>query len=213
MEIFVECEEERGALAFQMLTEDLIEDLHAGRLIEGVREYIDLETPLFYISIKTNRAVQQIQMRDVVSIIDESAEKIAIAIDDETYAPYIMPLFWERFGDKVHQIERNKLEIDRVTEDELMAIPIEDIKLKEIDDIINHIVFHIIPIGFRVIKNISRGDEVRYIASENPITDEMIEEVEKFVSKPPKELTLERKDILKPSEKKFIATYRGESVV
>ncbi|HDM35789.1 MAG TPA: methanogenesis marker 17 protein [Candidatus Syntrophoarchaeum butanivorans] len=208
MGIFVECEDEIGALAFEMLTHDLIEDLHAGRLIEEVREFIDLEKPFFFISIRPNKRVEKIHMRDVVSVIDEAPDKIRISIDDETYAPYLLPLLWEKFGDRVRQIERNKLEIDYLTEDELMAIPIEDIKIKEIDDIINHIVFHITPIGFRIVKNISKGDEIRYIASENPITDEMIEEVEQIMSRPPKKLTLKREDILKPSERKFIATYR-----
>jgi len=212
MDIFVECVEETGALAFQMLTHDIIDDLYAGRLIERVREYIDLNTPLFYISIKPHRATQKIEMRDLVSVIEASGEGVKVSIDDETYAPYIMPLLWEKYGDKVHQIERNRLEINGVTEDELMAIPIEDIKMKEIDDILNHIIFHVIPIGFRVIRNISEGDEVRYIASENSITDEMVDAIEKVVAKPPKELSLRRENILKPSEKIYVASYKESYV-
>ncbi|OFV67385.1 MAG: Uncharacterized conserved protein UCP019464, methanogenesis [Candidatus Syntrophoarchaeum caldarius] len=212
MDVFVECAEETGALAFQMLTESIIEDLHAGRLIERVREYIDIDIPLFYISIKPHRSTQKIEMRDLVSIIEATEDGIKVSIDDETYAPYLLPLLWEKYGDKVHQIERNRLEINGVTEDELMAIPIEDIKMKEIDDILNHIIFHVIPIGFRVIRNISEGDEIRYIASENSITDEMVEKVKKIVAKPPKELSLRREDILKPSKKTYVASYKESYV-
>ncbi len=213
MGIFVECEEDVGALAFQMLAQDLIDDLHAGRLIEDVRIYVELEAPFFYISIKPKKTIQKVTMSEVVSVLDEAPEKISIAIYDETYAPYLLPLLMEKFGDRVHQIERNKLDIDRLTNDELMAIPIGDIKVREIDDIINHIVFQIIPIGFRVVKNISKSEEeIRYIASENPITDEMVEKIEEIISKTPEELKLKKEDLIEPSKKEFVPSYKGSYV-
>ncbi|MHC1566780.1 MAG: methanogenesis marker 17 protein [Candidatus Syntropharchaeia archaeon] len=212
MEIYAESSDEVGALAYKMLAKDAIAELSLGRLINEVRIYIDIEKPLFFIRIKPNPSVKKIGMEDIVEITDKG-DGVEMEITDEKYAPYLLDLLWKKYGEeRVQQIERNYLEIKGVSKSDIMALPISELQEQERDALIQDMIFRIIPIGFRITKNLSENGMITYIASENPISEEDIERMEEIMSRPPEELSIDIKDIIKERERELFVPYKGSYV-
>lgn len=203
MEVHVETDEEEGALALKQLVEYVVADLGISRVVEEVRVYMDVEKPLFYIRVRKNPSVEKIEMKDIVEMKERGIDTLEMEIRREEYAPYLLQMFWEAFGEeRVRQIRHNRLELIGVTKEDVLKLPVSDIKEREKDTLIQDMIFRIKPIGFRIVKKLDAGENVvAYIASENPITEDDIKEVEAVVSRPPKPLSLTEEEFMKKYEK------------
>ena len=216
MEVHVEVDEEEGALAFKRLVEYVVADLGISRVVEEVRVYMNVEKPLFYIRVRKNPSVEKIEMKDIVEMKERGVDTLEVEIRKEEYAPYLLQMFWEAFGEeRVRQIRHNRLELMGVTKEDVLGLPVSDIKEREKDTLVQDMIFRIIPIGFRIVKKLdAERNIVSCIASENPITDEDVKEVEAVIARPPKRLRLTEEDFMKKYEKpkKLFVPYRESYV-
>lgn len=215
MRVYVEApeEEKEGAFAYKVLIEEIITDLGLGRVIEEVRIYADTRKMLFYIEVKEKPTMERMEVKDVVNLT-EKGTSIEVEITNETYAPYLLNSLWDIFGERnVSQIRRNFLEIKGAKKEDILTLPLAltDIKEKEKDALIRDMILRIIPIGFRIIRKMPPKDSmtVAYIASENPITEEIIKEVKTIISKPPSPLSITEEEVIKKREhKKVFVPYK-----
>ncbi|MDY6958042.1 MAG: DUF2113 family protein, partial [Halobacteriota archaeon] len=140
MKVQVYTPEEEASKAFDSLIKDAIRELHLGRLIDDVLVRVELDPFLFYISVKQNPSPPSVRISDILDITEETEENVKIVIVDEIYAPHLLSLLWDRFGDeKVHQIRRSILEVE-ATRSEILSLPIHQLKEKEIDSMIQDFV-------------------------------------------------------------------------
>jgi putative methanogenesis marker protein 17 len=168
MEIYIECNEAPGRDALKAMIEATVADLGVSRLIDEMRVSIDLETPLFYISVTRSPYVSAIRMSDLLDMNEEDGV-VKMEMRNETYAPHLLRLLWERFPGRVNQIRRNILEVE-AKEEEILALPVYEIGEAELEEMIHDLIHRMIPIGFRVIRKVEGEPSVyAYIASENGI--------------------------------------------
>jgi len=194
MNIYVESPEELGSLSIKMLIKDAATDLNLSRLIDDVRVHVMLDPFLFYISVVKNPAPSSVDIDDFLTITDEEDDVLKMEITDEMYAPYLLQLLWDRFGEKnVNQTRRNILEV-KAKKDEIMSLPVYKLKERESGGMIMDLIHRIIPIGLRIVHKMP--GEMAYLASENTITEEGIKMIEEAISRPPKELTITEEDFM-----------------
>ncbi len=205
--IFVECSDEReeeGILAFKELTEHVIKELSLGGVVEEVREYIDLEKPLFFIYVrrKGRRAAEK-KISDVAEVKDGDKGEIILDIRDERYAPHILRLLWDNFPEEsVSQVGHGMIEIKGVEKKEILWLSVPDPEALHADAFIYDMVFRIVPVGFRIVRRIRMDENTTgYVASENPIGEEEMEEIKSIISREPKELTLTRDELIRKYER------------
>jgi hypothetical protein len=70
------------------------------------------------------------------------------------------------------------------------------------EDVIHDLIHRITPIGFRVTRRMDSGNNTyAYVSSENPITDGDLEELERILSLPAKEISMGMEDLMpEPSD-------------
>ncbi|MHC1636303.1 MAG: methanogenesis marker 17 protein [Candidatus Methanospirareceae archaeon] len=211
--IYVEAssEEIEGAFAYKALVEDIIADLSLSSLIEEVRIYIDMRKRLFYIEVRRSPTAERIEMKDIVRLIEKGGV-LEMEITEEVFAPYLLEILWERFGeDNVNQKRHNILEIRGVKKEDILQLPLKELKEREKKALIHDMIFRVIPIGFRIVRKIATEDDmtVAYLASEDPITEEKIKEIEGIRRKPPAMLNITEEEVIKKRErKKIFAPYK-----
>ena len=196
MNIQVESPEELGSLSIKMLIKDAASDLNLTRIIDEVRVHVILDPLLCYISVIRNPAPPSVDIKDFLTITDEDDVNnvLKMEITDEMYAPNLLQLLWDKFGeDNVNQIRRNILEVN-AKKDEIMSLPVHGLKEKEMNEKVFDLVQRIVPIGLRIIKKMP--GELAYLASEDSITEEGIKMIKEAISRPPKELTITEEDFM-----------------
>ena len=199
MNIYVESPEELGSLSIKMLIKDAASDLNLTRLVNEVRVHMTLDPFLFYMSVTKNPAPPSVDIDDFLTITDEDDDVLKMEITDEMYAPYLLQLLWDRFGeDNVNQIRRNILEI-KAKKDEVMSLPVYELKEREVDGIVFDLIHRITPVGPRIIHKMP-GD-MAYLASEDTITEESIKMIEDAISRPPRELTITEEEFMPRTSK------------
>jgi len=198
-----------GVISYKVIADYIFMDLAVAGALRSIRILIDIEKPFFYIQGKLSVVEEIIHVSDITTIYPEDGG-IHIVIKDESYAPELLKVLWNRFGrENVTQMDRWNLKIPK------NLIKIEELKqmtasnpreriLNKILDAFNRI----IPEGFRIRKNRLEKDYITIIASENPLQDKWIQQAEETLKRPPlripKEYLEKLKQIPKTTEKKVI---------
>ena len=192
-----------GVISYKVIVDHVFTDLALAGALQTVRILIDIRKPLFYLTGELNVVQSPIPFSEITTVTREDGE-IHVVIDDETYAPEILKLLWTRFGrDNISQTDRWNLYFphDYISVEELnqlIAVNPRDRIMNKILDAINRI----IPEGFRVRQRSIQGGYITVIASENPIEEEWLEEVNKALKKPPSKIPAEQLEKLKREPKK-----------
>ncbi|HDS45041.1 MAG TPA: methanogenesis marker 17 protein [Methanomicrobia archaeon] len=181
MEIKVEGGDTFANASYETICRDTFRDLGIGSSIDDAYLYLNPEEHVFIISITIGRVASPIKVGDVASI-----EKNTLRIGDEKYAPKLLSLLWEKFGERVEQLSRLVIELD-VEEHELTALkelviydPREDLIARILDAI-----DRILPEGARVRNLIPIDHAITIIASEDAISDEWMQRARELIG--PKE--------------------------
>ncbi|RJS74080.1 methanogenesis marker 17 protein [Methanophagales archaeon] len=171
MEIKVEGGGEFANASYTSVCNDVFRDVGLRSNIERVYMYCNAAEHVFIISIKIGRVPSPVKVWDVTL-----REGDKLRITKEEYAPKLLALLWDRYGERVQQesrlIIRFELEEEEVAKlNELVVYdPKEDLTVRMLDGI-----DRILPEGARVRYPIpfAEGQEgMTIIASENPISDE-----------------------------------------
>ena len=172
--MLVECYDPQGAEVYEMIIKQIVQDVQISRAIQDMKVFVDPREPVFIIAIKYAKAASPITVDDFAEYkYDENENLTYIKVKDESYLPELLQKLWETEGrEKIQQPSRYEIIItDPKIELKGMIIhdPQEDLKKKIYDAL-----FRIIPEGFRVIKDCSKGNIISLVCSDEIIKDEWI---------------------------------------
>jgi len=167
MEVKVEVEgaDEFATASYAKICQDTFRDLGVRTSIDHTYLYINPQEHLFLISVKIGRVASPIKVRDVTQ-----PEIDKLKITDEKYAPKLLAVLWDAYGERVQQVGRLEIGL-KLTDKEMEAVkelivydPREDLIARILDGI-----DRILPEGARVRYPIPSPARITIIASENPI--------------------------------------------
>ena len=178
MEIKVEGGDEFANASYETICRDTFRDLGLRSSIDTAYLFLNPEEHVFIISIRIGRVANPVTVGDVAII-----EKSTLRIGDEKYAPKLLSLLWEKFGERAQQLSRLVIELD-VEEADLAGLK-EMIIYDPRDDLIARIldaIDRILPEGARVRYPVPADHAVTIIASEDAISDEWKQRARELVA-------------------------------
>ncbi|MCK9151256.1 methanogenesis marker 17 protein [Methanobacterium alcaliphilum] len=173
--MLVECYDSKGAEVYEMIVRQVLQDLQIARSVKNMQIFVDPREPVFIIAVEIEKTTNPVLIEDLADLkYDNSEKKVYIRIKDETYLPDLMKILWELEGrEKISQPTRFEVIIDN-PEVELQGITIYD-PAKNLKRKIYDAIFRILPEGFRVIKDISKGNIVAMVCTDELLQDDWIE--------------------------------------
>lgn len=180
--MLVECYDETGSEVYEMIIKQIFQDLQLSPSIKNLRAYADPREPVFILAMKMNKTSNITTLGNVANIkFDKSEGQTIIRVKDENYLPNILKKLWiEKGRENIYQpnrfnvvLEGDQKDIDNLIIDD----PHENLKKRVYDSI-----FRIIPEGFRIIRDISQGDVIAVVCTDELIKDEWLDKGKKFVS-------------------------------
>jgi len=180
MEVKVEGGDEFANANYEKVCKGIFRDIGLMSNIDNAYMYCNAAEHVFIISVKIGRVPSIVTVRDIT--LREGVDKLKITT--ERYAPKLLALLWDRYGERVQQISRLEIGFKLKDEEieELMNLtvydPREDLTSRILDGI-----ERILPEGARVRYPMPSADRLTIIASENPIAEEWKEKAKEMVSK------------------------------
>ncbi|HID20458.1 MAG TPA: methanogenesis marker 17 protein [Methanophagales archaeon] len=178
MEVKVEGGDDFANESYAKICLDTFRDVGLRGNIDHAYMYCNPTEHVFIIAAKIERVSSPVTVWDITL---REGNKLRITV--ERYAPKLLALLWDKYGERVEQISR--LEISLKLEDkeveELMNLIVYDPR----EDLVARILSgmdRILPEGARVRSSIPSTDSIAIIASENPIGKEWKKKAEEIVS-------------------------------
>lgn len=180
MEVKVEGEEEFATKSYEKICQDTFRDVGIRSSIDYTYMYCNPKDHVFIISIKIGRVSSPIKVRDVTL----RAGTKELKITEEKYAPRLLAMLWDRYGERVQQ--KARLVVGLALEDEEIETLLELVVYDPREDLVAMIldgIDRILPEGARVRTSIptTAANIVTIIASENPIGEEWTKKGEKMI--------------------------------
>ncbi len=178
MEVKVEGGDEFANASYEKICMNTFRDIGVRSSLDLVYMYCNPKEHVFIISVKIGRVASPIKVGDITH---REGEKLRIT--NETYAPKLLALLWDKYGERVQQISRLEIEfkLEEKEVDELkewvVYDPREDLVARILDGI-----DRIFPEGARVRSTIPSTGRLTIISSENPIVEEWKKKAEELVS-------------------------------
>ena len=178
--MYIESNDPEGAKVYDMIIRQIFQDLVLPPSIDDMRAYVNPNEVCFIIAIKMRKTSQHITLKEVAKVNYEADDDTTVVlIDDENYLPNILRTLWKINGrENVHQPSRYVIHLpgQQNVSDLVVDDPHENLKRRIYDAI-----FRIVPEGFKIMKDISRGDIVSVIATDELIKDEWVEKAEGYI--------------------------------
>ncbi len=178
MEVKVEGGDEFANSSYEKICMNTFRDVGVRSNLDLVYMYCNPKEHVFIVSVKIGRVSSPIKVGDITH-----REEGKLRITNETHAPKLLALLWDKYGERVQQISRLEIsfkfedkEIDELKE-LVVYDPREDLVARILDGI-----DRIFPEGTRVRSTIPSTGRLTIIASENPIGEEWRKKAEELVS-------------------------------
>jgi putative methanogenesis marker protein 17 len=178
MEVKVEGGDDFANASYKKICMDTFREVGVRSSMDLVYMYCNPKEHVFIISIKIGRVSSPIKVGDITHREGES-----LRITNETYAPKLLALLWEKYGERVQQISRLKIgfKLEEKEADELKKLVVHDPREDLVARILDGI-DRIFPEGARVRSTIASTGRLTIIASENPIGEEWRKKAEELVN-------------------------------
>lgn len=179
MEVKVEGGDEFANASYEKICTETFRDVGVRSSMDFVYMYCNPKEHVFIVSVKIGRVASPIKVGDITH---PHREGETLRITNETYAPKLLALLWDKYGERVQQISRLKIgfKLEEKEVDELKELvvydPREDLVARILDGI-----DRIFPEGARVRSTIPSTGRITVIASENPIGEEWKKKAEELV--------------------------------
>ena len=177
MEVKIETGDEFANASYEKVCKNIFRDIGLSSNIDSTYMYCNAAEHIFIISVKIGRVPSPVKVWDATQ-----REGDKLRITNEQYAPKLLALLWDRYGERVEQISRLMIGLD-LKDDEIEKLldlvvyePREDLTVRILDGI-----DRILPEGARVRFPVPSENTITIIASENPITDEWKEKAKELV--------------------------------
>ena len=179
--MLVECYDERGAEVYEIIIKQIFQDLVLGASVDDLRAYVNPDDPVFVLVIKMRKTSNVVLFEDVANVTYNKNDDVTmILIDNENYLPNILKQLWKKFSrDEIYQPNRYQLEIKGDYSD-LKTVVVDD-PHSNLQRRIYDAIFRILPEGFKNIKDMSSGDIVAVVATDELIKDSWIEKANDFI--------------------------------
>lgn len=183
LEIFrVESPDTIGAKSYELVTRDVLADLELTTVLGRLWEYIDPAEPVFILCALIRAGIPPIRIKDMADITTgtTSAEGVLIAIINEGYVVSLLSTLVAEYGrENISQPDKKTVAI--ATEDKnevaksVAEVVIADPR-REVDTRLADALLRITPEGFRVRHHVSTESEMLFVASEDAIKPEWIDQ-------------------------------------
>lgn len=183
LEIFrVESPDTIGAKSYELVTRDVLADLELTTVLGRLWEYIDPAEPVFIFCSLIRAGIPPIRIKDIADITTgtTSAEGVLIAINNEGYVVSLLNTLVAEYGRKnISQPDKKTIAI--ATEDKIeVAKSVAEVVIadprREVDTRLADALLRITPEGFRVRHHVSTESEMLFVASEDAIKPEWIDQ-------------------------------------
>jgi len=172
MNITVEGSEEYGNSIYGELFERVLLDLGLANRIEDVKMIIEIEKPLFLISVRMRKARMAVKVSDISTITPRDGNAYLV-INNESYAPPLLALLWKQFGrDRIEQLSRLEVLTHGVPPEkveDLTLDPGEELKKEVLDAI-----WRLLPEGFKTRHNLYSENVMTITSTEHEMKPEFI---------------------------------------
>ena len=166
--------EEYACEAYKKLFEDIMNDVGKATMIDRAKLVLKPEVPLFIFSVRLINEPTNKVVSDAADLRQEGSDT-HVSISDERYAPEIIASLWKNYGrDKVEQQTRFDLTVYGGDENAISNYQIssgEEAK-KEIIGAL----WRVMPEGIKNRHNMSDGNVITIVATEELMHPEMIDE-------------------------------------
>ncbi len=183
LEIFrVESPDTIGAKSYELVTRDVLADLELTTVLGRLWEYIDPVEPVFILCALIRTGIPPIRIKDMADITTgtTSAEGVLIAITNEGYVVSLLSNLVAEYGrENISQPDKKTVAI--ATEDKIeVAKSVAEVVIadprREVDTRLADALLRITPEGFRVRHHVSTESEMLFVASEDAIKPEWIDQ-------------------------------------
>ncbi len=183
LEIFrVESPDTIGAKSYELVTRDVLADLELTTVLGRLWEYIDPVEPVFILCALIRTGIPPIRIKDMADITTgtTSAEGVLIAIINEGYVVSLLSTLVAEYGrENISQPDKKTVAI--ATEDKIeVAKSVAEVVIadprREVDTRLADALLRITPEGFRVRHHVSTESEMLFVASEDAIKPEWIDQ-------------------------------------
>ena len=173
---------------YKQIVSDAITDLVLAKAIEKIKVLVKPEDSLFEMAIVLRGGLSPVKVTDFaeVGIGTFGKSEVVIDIDNEAYLPQLLENLWAMCGRiNVHQPERNTISVtcgdplEHIPEIEEMIIenPQRTLQSRLID-----MAIRATPEGFRVRYHLLDGNHFIFVATEDIMKNEWIEEAHKTLN-------------------------------
>ena len=179
--MLVECYDEKGAEVYEMIIKQIFQDLVLGPSVDDLKAFANPDEAVFILAIKMKKASGVIKFKDVANFnYDKANDVTKIFIENENYLPNILKQLWRQFSrDEIYQPTRYNIDLtgnNMNLEDLVVDDPQSNLQRRVYDAI-----FRILPEGFKIIKDLSVGDIVAVVATDELIKDAWIERANEYI--------------------------------
>jgi putative methanogenesis marker protein 17 len=179
--MLVKSTDKKGAEVYEMIIKQIFQDLQLSPSIKDMRVCVDPKEVVFILAMKLDKTSSFTSLSDVATVkYDEEENNTVIRVKDENYLPNILKKLWlEQGRENVFQPNRFNVILDGKQddlEDLIINDPHENLKKRVYDA-----AFRIIPEGFRIIRDISDGDVVAIVCTDELIKDEWLDKGFQYV--------------------------------
>lgn len=179
--MLVECYDEKGAEVYEMIIKQIFQDLVLGPSVDDLKAFANPDEAVFILAIKMKKASGVIKFKDVANFnYDKANDVTKIFIENENYLPNILKQLWRQFSrDEIYQPTRYNIDLtgnNMDLEDLVVDDPQSNLQRRVYDAI-----FRILPEGFKIIKDLSVGDIVAVVATDELIKDAWIERANEYI--------------------------------
>lgn len=178
--MYIESNDPDGAKVYDMIIRQIFQDLVLPPSIVDMKSYVNPDEVVFIIAIKMRKTSQNITLKEVAKVsYDNVEDKTTVLINNENFLPNILKKLWmEKGRENVHQPSRYVIKLDgnQDVADYVVDDPYKNLKRRVYDAI-----FRIVPEGFKIMKDISRGDIVAVVATDELIKDEWVEKAYEYM--------------------------------
>jgi len=179
--MLVKSTDKEGAKVYEMIIRQIFQDLQLSPSIKDMRVCVDPKEVVFILAMKLGKTSNFTPLSDIGTVkYDKEEDKTVIRVQNENFLPNILKKLWrERGRENVHQPNRFNVVLDGKQEnlkDLVIDDPNENLRKRVYDA-----AFRIIPEGFRIIRDISDGDVIAIVCTDELIKDEWLDKGLQYV--------------------------------
>jgi putative methanogenesis marker protein 17 len=179
--MLVECYDKKGAEVYEMIIKQIFQVIFLGTSVDDLKAFVDPDQVVFILAIKMRKTPNNTFLKEVATLdYDKKENKTNIFIENENFLPNILEKLWLKFlREDIYQPNRYSLVLQGNNLD--LNDLIIDNPQSNLQKRIYDAVFRILPEGFKIIKDMSQGDIIAVIATDELIKDSWVEKANEYI--------------------------------